>query len=336
MRNLLVVVVLLWSLPSLAGTTVSTTRPTTRKSPTVDYEHTKDVIYGRSHGLSLTLDVLRPKGAKAPNGAGAIFVTSGGYASSPARIRPLLIELYMNELLRRGYTIFIVVHGSVPKFTIPEAVADVNRAVRFIRHNAKTYGIDPEQLGIYGTSAGGHLSLMIGCAGTAGNPKSDDPVERESSRVGAVAAFYAPTDYLNFEGPGKPVDLVNGYLATIRPAFDFHEYNRETRRYERITDEKRFLEILRQNSPLHQLDRDDPPVLLIHGTKDHAVFHEQSVIMLDALKRVGVEGKLITHEGRGHGWTDTLPDIEAIGDWFDRYVRRLAPAATTRPTSSTE
>lgn len=320
MRNVLVV--LLLTLPSVAAST----KPTTRAAPTVEHERTKDVIYGRSYGMALTLDVLRPGGEHAANGAGAIFVTSGGYASSPTRISPLLIELYLNELLRRGYTIFVVVHGSSPKFTIPEAVADVNRAVRFIRHNARTYGIDPEQLGIYGTSAGGHLSLMIGCANAPAKPNDPDPVERTSSRVRAAAAFYAPTDYLNYEGPGKPVDLEDGYLAVIRPAFDFHEYDGKSRRFMRITDEQRVLAKLRDCSPLHQLDANDPPVLLVHGTKDKAVPYEQSTIMLHALKRVGVPGKLVTHEGYGHGWHDTQGDMEAIADWFDQYVRQQAPA----------
>ena len=75
----------------------------------------------------------------------------------------------------RGYTVFAVVHGSQPKFTIPEVLDDMHRAVRFIRHNAKKYGIDPDRLGITGGSAGGHLSLMQGTAGKAGNPKSPGP-----------------------------------------------------------------------------------------------------------------------------------------------------------------
>src|SRR5690606_37859218 len=108
--------------------------------------------------------------------------------------------------------------------------------------------------------------------------------------------FYAPTDYLNYGEAGKPVDLENGPLASIRVAFDFHEYDPRSRRLMRITDEERVTEIYRQISPLHQLDAGDPPVLLIHGTGDKTVPYQQATIMHAALESAGVATRLITHE----------------------------------------
>src|SRR5436853_271884 len=113
------------------------------------YTRQQDVIYGRKHGTALTMDVFRPKASA--NGAGVVFVVSGGWFSAHEAINPGFVA----ELLRRGYTVFAVVHGSQPKFTIREAVADLNRAVRFIRTHAPDYGIDPGRLGITGGSAGG-------------------------------------------------------------------------------------------------------------------------------------------------------------------------------------
>src|SRR5207244_4593608 len=142
----------------------------------------------------LTMDVFTPK--KSPNGLGVIFVISGGWFSSHDFLGALPTHPIFNvrELLKRGYTVFAVVHGSQPKFTIPEILEDMHRATRFIRHHARDYKIDPERLGIYGGSAGGHLSLMQGTAGNAGNPKALDAVDRVSSRVQAVACFFPPTD----------------------------------------------------------------------------------------------------------------------------------------------
>src|SRR5262245_30915472 len=74
----------------------------------------EDVIYGRKHGTALTMDVFTPK--KDANGLGVIFVVSGGWFSAHEGIGPGLVK----PLLDRGYTVFAVVHGSQPKFTIPE------------------------------------------------------------------------------------------------------------------------------------------------------------------------------------------------------------------------
>src|SRR4051812_24451681 len=99
-----------------------------------------DVVYGRKFGTALTLDIFTPK--KDANGLGIIWVVSGGWFSSHDSINPE--PPFVKPLLDRGYTVFAVVHGSQPKFTIPEVLSDMNRAIRFIRHNAKEYGIDPE------------------------------------------------------------------------------------------------------------------------------------------------------------------------------------------------
>ena len=122
-------------------------------------------------------------------------------------------------MLKRGYTVFAVVHGSQPRYTIPEIVADMNRAVRFIRYHAADYHIDPDRIGITGGSAGGHLSLMQGTAGDKGNPDAKDPIDRTSSRVQAVACFFPPTDFLNYGKPGENAvgrGILQGLQAAVR------------------------------------------------------------------------------------------------------------------------
>src|SRR6516164_6067002 len=129
----------------------------------VAFTRKEDVIYGRKYGTALTMDVFTPR-ANA-KGIGVVFVVSGGFFSSHAAINPSFIRPFID----RGFTVFAVVHGSQPRFTVPEIIQDMNRSVRFIRHHARDYGIDPDQIGIYGASAGGHLSLMLGTAGEKGD-----------------------------------------------------------------------------------------------------------------------------------------------------------------------
>ena len=162
-----------------------------------------------------------------------------------------------------------MVHGSQPRYTIPEIVADMNRAVRFIRYHAADYSIDPDRIGITGGSAGGHLSLMQGTAGDKGNPDAKDPIDRTSSRVQAVACFFPPTDFLNYGKPGENA-VGRGILKGFKPPFDFHEQDPNTKVFRPITDEARILEIGRQISPAYHVSADDPPTLIIHGDADVA------------------------------------------------------------------
>src|SRR4051812_19082952 len=85
------------------------------------YKRTEDVIYGRKYGTALTLDVFQPR-ANA-NGAAIVFVVSGGFYSAHESIAPT----FFRTLLDRGYTVVTVVHGSQPRYQVPEIVKDVNR-----------------------------------------------------------------------------------------------------------------------------------------------------------------------------------------------------------------
>jgi acetyl esterase/lipase len=284
-----------------------------------DYTRTEDVIYGRKFGMALTMDVLAPK--KNANGAGVIMVVSGGYFSAKEAINPLVAL----DLLRRGYTVFAVLHGSQPKFTVPEIIADVNRAVRFIRYHAKDYQIDPDRLGIAGASAGGHLSLMIGTAGGKGDPKARDPVDRVSSRVQAVACFFPLTDFLNWGEKGKEMLGPKPHAKPYRPAFDHHELDKEMNLFVPVTDEKKLRDIARETSPITHVTADSAPTLIIHGDKDAIVPLQQSEVMVARLKEAGVPAELVVKKGAGHGWL-TLPtdDVPKLGEWFDKYLKKPA------------
>ncbi len=279
------------------------------------YDRKEDVIYGRKYGTALTMDVFTPR--KDANGLGVIVVVSGGFFSSHEAIQPAFVR----PLTDRGYTVFSVVHGSQPRYTVNEIVADMNRAVRFIRHHAKDYGIDPDRLGVCGASAGGHLSLMLGTAGGPGNPRANDPVDRESSRVQAVACFFPPTDFLNFGAPGSRKVHAVDHAPPFRAAFDYRELDPKTRLWVKVTDEARLEQIAREISPAHHVSKDDPPTLIIHGDADPLVPIQQSQIIVEKFKEAGVECKLVVKTGAGHGWPSMGKDSVAFVDWFDQHLK---------------
>jgi acetyl esterase/lipase len=283
------------------------------------FTHTEDVIYARKFGTALTMDVFTPK--KNANGAAVVLVVSGGWFSDHGTI-PFVMTHSGNEFVKHGYTVFAVVHGSQPRFIIPEAIADLNRAVRFIRYHAKEYKIDPDRIGITGGSAGGHLSLMQGTAGDLGDPKAKDPVDRASSRVQAVACFFPPTDFLNYGGVGKYAFALDGVLANYRVAVDVREFDPKTKRLEHVTDEKKALELARTISPITHVSSDDPPTLIIHGDADKLVPIEQAEAIVAKLKEAGVPAKLMVKKDAGHGWAGMDKDVPALVDWFDKYLKR--------------
>ena len=148
------------------------------------------VVYGyKDDGLALILDAYR---SARPNGAGVIAIVSGYWQSSVE-----LAQVFAQAappLNEKGFTVFVVRHGSRPPYPLSSIVADMRRSIRFIHQHAKEYGVDPNRLGVFGNSSGGHLALLLGTTGDSGNPSASDPVLRESSRVAAVVANYPGTD----------------------------------------------------------------------------------------------------------------------------------------------
>jgi acetyl esterase/lipase len=281
-----------------------------------DVKRERDVIYGRKFGLALTMDVFTPK---KPNGLGVIFVVSGGWFSRPDMIN----ARFWSEPLSRGYTVFAVVHGSQPKFTTDEIVEDMHRAVRFIRHNAKRFGIDPDRIGIMGASAGGHLSLMMATAGKPGDKKATDAVDRESSAVQATGVFFPPTDFLNWGKEGN--ELIDRQLQPpFTAAVDYHEFDKKRALFVPVTDKGRLREIARAISPIYHVKEGSAPALIIHGDKDKLVPLQQAERIMAKYKECKVPAKLVVREGAAHGWPTIVDDVKLIADWFDEHLRKKA------------
>jgi acetyl esterase/lipase len=256
-----------------------------------------DRIYGHKDGMALTLDVFKPKSGA--NGAAILYMVSGGWVSRWAEPKEAL-ERYQ-FLLDRGYTVIAIRHGSSPKYFVPEAVEDVQRAVRFVRHHAREWGIDPERLGVHGGSAGGHLSLMIGLGSDAGDPHADEPFMRESTRVASIVAYYPPVDLRTWARGAVPV----------QPNQRFPALNFEREKAPAI-------------SPILFVTADDPPTLLIHGDKDTTVPINHSERLIAALKSTGITSDFITIPGAGHGFRGA--DLEraraALLAWFDQTLAK--------------
>jgi acetyl esterase/lipase len=271
-------------------------------------KRTEDVIYGRKFGTALTLDVFQP--AK-PNGCAIIYMVSGGWFSAKEAVN----QRFYDAFLARGYTVFAVVHGSQPKFTVPEITQDIHRAVRFVQHNAARWGVNPDQFGITGASAGGHLSLTMGTQGGPGKADAKDPVDRASSAVQAVACFFPPTDFLNYGQPGEDatgVGTLKGFKAAFGPRSDAEDSRKA---------------LGREISPIYFITPKLPPTLIIHGDADKLVPYQQAESFVQKAQAAGATAKLINRPGKAHGWPELVNDLALFADWFDEHLRGLKPAA---------
>jgi acetyl esterase/lipase len=279
-----------------------------------------ELIYGKADGMALTLIKLSPNSNS--NGRGIIYVLSGGWYSGDFWI-PFFIK-NAKAYISRGYTVFGVLHSSAPRYTILDMIPEIHRAVRFIRYHAHDYGIDPNHLGITGNSAGAHLALMISTVDKGLDSTAKDPVDRVSSRVQAIACFYPPTDFLNWDKPGmNSIQNKTALIkAGVRSSFDFTVWDSVSGHAVLITDSLKMAEIYRSISPIYQVSPDDPPVMIAHGDADQVVPIQQSESIIRKLMEARVPSQLIIKKGAGHGpWNDEVVYEESFANWFDKYLK---------------
>src|SRR5688572_11616399 len=251
-----------------------------------------DVVYGHKDGLALTFDVHRPA---QPNGAGVIVIVSGGWQSSVEMGR-LIGQGYSPPLNAKGFTVFAVRHGSSPRYPMSAIVADMRRAVRFIRQHAGTYAVDPNRIGVFGSSAGGQLALLLGTTADSGDPSASDAVLRASSRVAAVVAYFPPTDLSRWEHR-------RAFPATALTEAEAAQY-----------------------SPIRFVSPGAAPSLIVHGDADRVVPMVEGETMYAALSKAGVPASFIRIEGAGHNFDGadfTRANAEMVR-WFEQHLRVAA------------
>ncbi len=246
----------------------------------------KDVEYGRPDGKPILLDLHVPDGA-GPFPA-AILVHGGGFdgGSKSTNVRPLF-----EPLADAGFAWFSIDYRMAPEFRFPQAIADLETAIRWVKANAAAYHVDALRICIIGESAGGFL---VNYAGTH---------EQADTKVQAVVDFYGPVDYVS--------------LALLRrdhpERFNMQSINRHlanggsSRFFGAEQLDEAGLSKLRAVSPLFAVHKGMPPFLCIHGTKDDQVAYDQSPAMCGAMHKVGAGCELITIQDGGHGmsgWRD--------------------------------
>ena len=244
-----------------------------------------------------------------------IWIHGGGWQNgSKANCPPL-------PFTRDGFAAASVNYRLTDMASFPAQIEDCRAAIRWLRGHAKEYHLDPEQIGVWGGSAGGHLVSLLG---TTGEQTTWDGVggnKDASAKVQAVCDYFGPSDFLHEFNPERsmPADSSVGKLLGGSIA------------------EKR--DLAREASPISHVSKDDPPFLIVHGEDDRLVPMVQSEKLEKALTGAGVEARLLRVKNAGHGafrdGADPAPDaiLQTVHDFFEKHLKADgdAPASTPRP-----
>ena len=256
------------------------------------------IEFSKAGEESLQLNLARPKaeGARRP---AVLCVHGGGFRAGKREGWDARCKM----LAEKGYVAATVTYRLAPKHPFPAAIHDVKAAVRWLRANAEKYGIDPSRVGVVGDSAGGHLAQFLGVTGGVARFEGEGGNPGMSSRVSCVVNYYGPSDLT--KSYGKSVDA-----AEVLPLWLGGDATKEL--------DKHILA-----SPLYWVTPDAAPSLLLQGTEDKYVNHEQAVWMRDRLQAARVEVEFLSLEGAGHGFkgADAEKAQKAMLDFFERHLK---------------
>ena len=291
-------------------------RPGVNRPAPEGVEVTRDIVYGKGGDVDLKLDLYLPKGERAEPLPVVVWIHGGAWrAGSRAANRAA-------GLVPKGFASVSISYRLTHQAIFPAQIHDCKCAIRWVRAHAGEYGFHPKRIGVWGSSAGGHLVAMLGTSAGVKALEGTGGWAGQDSAVQAVVDYFGPSDlvamvaaksHMDHNGPNSPEGkLVGGTVLDNQHA-------------------------ARKASPVTYVSGDEPPFLIAHGEQDLTVPFSQSVILHDALKKAGVDVTFLPVKRGGHGFrgnTDPTPRTiqQTVFAFLEKHLKKPAqPAAETRP-----
>jgi len=241
-------------------------------------------FYADNENSRQAVDVYQPVSRKSSSLPLLIFIHGGGWRSGSKESGARHLSEYVGSGKYVGASIGYRLTGEAQW---PSQIHDCKAAIRYLKANAATFGFDVNKIAVFGTSAGGHLSCVVAVAGNA--PELEGKIGqhlKQTSSVNCAISYFGPTNFLRMnDHPGRmnhnaadsPESLLIGKAIQLDKS------------------------ATQKSNPVSYVDKDDPPMLFIHGTDDPLVPYNQSVLLSSRLKPLGVSGEIITVQGGQHG-----------------------------------
>ncbi|MEI8043783.1 MAG: alpha/beta hydrolase [Verrucomicrobiota bacterium] len=269
-----------------------------RPQPLAGVHVVKDLEYVAGGHERNRLDLYLPEKAARPLPV-ILWVHGGGWVGGNKTNGPAF------RFATKGYAVASMNYRFSQHAIFPAQIQDCKAAVRWLRANARKYGLDPDRIGAWGASAGGHLVALLGT--TAGVKEFEGPGgnEDQSSRVQAVVDWFGPTDFLTVGAKDTRTKLLGG-------------------------DAQKNRDKAIKASPMTYVSKDAAPFLIMHGDEDQTVPIKQSEIFAAALKQAGADATMVVVKGGKHSGSlfnspETLKHVE------DFFALHLGPPKPAQP-----
>ena len=269
-------------------------------------EAKRDIPYAGTENPRQKLDLYLPKKRNGDKPLPVVvFIHGGGWKGGDKSGGLRNIALYVSS---GDYAGVSVGYRLTNEAQWPAQIHDCKAAIRWVRANAKEYGLDAQHIAVWGSSAGGHLVSILGTSGDVKELEGKlGTFADQSSRVQAVINYYGPENFLTMVTQPSTVD---------RTTSDYPEALLIGGRVQDVPD------AAKHASPVTYISKDDPPFLTAHGTKDPLVPFAQATELHETLKKVGVSSVLLTMQNGGHGFASKDLD-DTVKRFLDKELRGI-------------
>lgn len=251
---------------------------TAAPAPTVSPWLTQaNVTYCSPGGVPQKMDIYKPATTGGKPSPALVYLHGGAWMEGDKESGAWLAPL-VGRLVQHGYVVATVNYRLAPTYRWPAQIEDAKCAVRYLRATAPSLGVDPNRIGVWGVSAGGHLAAMLGTTDPSAGLDGNGGYADQSSRVQAVVDIAGPADLTS-------------------PGFAAAQKGIDTKVFGATSPQDVVLE---RASPINYVSGDDPPFLIIHGDRDATVPLNQSRVLDERLRAAGAESTLVVVRNADH------------------------------------